>query len=309
VESENQLSIAIDYFRPGRHLTSIRASDIQDFTNYLRERPNGRSGVLSGGTVRHYLNTLSNLYRRAASEGYVPPGYNPVSALIEKPQARRQEAQWLEVPDAALLLESARTFKGKGFGDTVPIFAIMATFLLTGGRKAEVLGLELDDVSFDRRTVTFRPNRYRRLKTNTSHRSVPLWPQLEEVLQHHMFDRKAPLGNLLFPSPSASAEGMIKNLRKSLDAIAVRAGWKPGDIRTKIFRHTYCAARLQTLDHGAPVSEYTVAREMGHGGSALVRRVYGHLGQVRHRSEVVEYRVDQHTDTLHERLVALRAVD
>jgi integrase len=30
------------------------------------------------------------------------------------------------------------------------------------------------------------------------------------------------------------------------------------------FRHTYCCARLATLDRGAPVSQDTVAREMGH---------------------------------------------
>ena len=41
------------------------------------------------------------------------------------------------------------------------------------------------------------------------------------------------------------------------------------------------------------MSTYTVAREMGHGGEAMVRRVYGHLGQVRHRAQAVEYRVKQ----------------
>ena len=87
----------------------------------------------------------------------------------------------------------------------------------------------------------------------------------------------------------APPEGMVVDVRKALDRIAGRAGWEPGDIRTKMFRHTYCAARLQTLDRGAPVSEYTVSRELGHGGPSLVRRVYGHLGQVRHRAEVVEY--------------------
>ncbi len=78
------------------------------------------------------------------------------------------------------------------------------------------------------------------------------------------------------------------------------------EIRSKIVRHTYCAARLQTLDHGAPVSTYTVAREMGHGGEAMVRRVYGHLGPLRHRAEVVEYRVEQHAAKLGARLEALR---
>jgi len=38
--------------------------------------------------------------------------------------------------------------------------------------------------------------------------------------------------------------------------------------------------RLRPWTPGAPVSTYTVAREMGHGGEAMVRRVYGHLGQV-----------------------------
>src|SRR5216684_7963197 len=70
------------------------------------------------------------------------------------------------------------------------------------------------------------------------------------------------------------------------------------EIRSKIVRHTYCAARLQTLDQGARVSTYTVAREMGHGGEAMVRRVYGHLGRLRHRAEVVEYRVEQHAAKL-----------
>jgi integrase len=72
----------------------------------------------------------------------------------------------------------------------------------------------------------------------------------------------------------------------------MRAGWRPGELRSKMFRHTYCAARLQLLDQRAPVRVYTVAKELGHGGESTVQRVYGHLGQVRHRAEVVEYRVE-----------------
>ena len=80
-----------------------------------------------------------------------------------------------------------------------------------------------------------------------------------------------------------------------------------GDIRSKMFRHTYCAARLQTLDQGAAVNPFTVAREMGYGGTRLVHQVYGHVGTVQHRAKVVEYRVVQHRAKLGERLKALRA--
>ncbi len=55
------------------------------------------------------------------------------------------------------------------------------------------------------------------------------------------------------------------------------------------------------------MSAYTVAREVGLGGESMVTRVYGHLGNVRHRANVVEYRVEQHAAKLGERLGALQA--
>src|SRR5205807_7528856 len=157
-----------------------------------------------------------------------------------------------------------------------------------------------------RKTITFRPNQWRRLKTAASLRAVPLWPQLEAILRAYVFDADRPPSRLLFPSYRTGEETMLTDFRKLLDTVAVRAGWQPGEIRSRMFRHTYCAARLQTVDQGAPVSTYTVAREMGHGGEAMVRKVYGHLGQVRHRAEAVEYRVEQHAAKLGARLEALR---
>ena len=274
---------------------------MQGWATHLRTRgADGRR--LSDATVRHHLNALSNLYARAQSEDLVPPGYNPVAALMEKPRGRRHEARWLEVPEAALLLEAARTLPAVRYSRHRCEYAypLLATFLLTGGRESEVLGLEVEDVSFDRRTVTFRPNDWRRLKTETSRRTVPMWPQLEEVLRPWVFDR--PPGRLLFPGESGV---MLTDTRKLWDRLGERAGWKLGEIRSKMFRHTYCAARLQSLDHGAPVDPYTVSREMGHSSRAMVERVYAHLSTVRHRAEVVEYRVEQHAAILADRLAEL----
>jgi integrase len=158
-------------------------------------------------------------------------------------------------------------------------YPLVATYLLTGGRESEVLGLELDDVSLDRRTITFRPNKWRRLKTPGSHRVVRLWPQLAEILGAYIPWRTVQRGGrLLFPSPWSDQEQMLTDTRKLLDRVAARAGLPQGELRTKAFRHTYCAARLQTLDQGAPVSTKTVARELGHESEAMVRRVYAHLG-------------------------------
>lgn len=326
---EAHLDRALAFFTRDRDLRAITVADVRAYVSYLQQLSNGRSGTMSGGTVRHHLNAVSNLYRRAASEGYVEPGYNPIAALMEKPSGRRQEAKWLEVHEAALFLEAARTYRPKESHEataTTCAYPLIATYLLTGGRTSEVLGLELDDVSFERQTVTFRPNKWRRLKTATSFRVVHLWPQLEAILRAYLKGPHRPTGELLFPSARGGREIMITDMRKLLDHIAARAGflqpvldpatdkqrykagalmWEGQFIRTRMFRHTYCSARLQTLDHGAPVSIYTVGKELGHGGEALVKRVYGHLGTVRHRSEVVEYRVEQHQKQLKDRLAAM----
>jgi len=325
------LERAAVFFGPGRRLTALSVEDVERWIAALRRQPvKGANRPLSEGSIRHHLNALSNLYRRAQSRRLVPPGFNPVAALMEKPVGRTLEAAWLEVPDAALLLETARRLPPQHNPQALPyLYQQLATLLLTGGRLKEVLGLEVDDISLDRRTVSFRPNAWRRVKTRGSGRTVPLWPQLEEILRPYLSRRTAaevledaPARRLLFPAPIREREAMLGDIQKSLDRAAIGAGfpepalddegrqrkdeqgrpvWR-GAVRSKMFRHTYCAARLQTLDHGAPVSLYTVAQELGHGSEAMVKRVYGHLGQVRHHAEVVEYRVEQHAERLGERL-------
>ena len=208
-----------------------------------------------------------------------------------------------ETAERVLDLEPGDLHRGRGWsagGKPAPLFyPLIATFLLTGGRVAEVLGLAMGEVNLNRKTITFRPNRRRRLKTRSSRRIVPLWPQLGEILQPYIEERRsggAGETNLLFPSPVTG--DMLVNIRTGLDRIAERAGWPAGHVRPKAFRHTYASARRQTLEHGHPVAERTVAGELGHGGFEMVRKVYGHLGTIRHRSEVVEYRIEQHRGSI-----------
>lgn len=165
----------------------------------------------------------------------------------------------------------------------------------------EAVGIEIQDVDFIRRVVRIHPNAWRRLKTPRSTRSIPLWPQLAEILSEYLGRYGSRLNRLLFPSERLLArakEGMITDSRKMLDAVGSRVGFQSGEVRWNKLRHGYATARLQTLDRGAPVSTFTVARELGHTGVHLVERIYGHLGEMRHRSEVVEFRVEQHLDRL-----------
>src|SRR2546422_6734148 len=173
VQCERHLKRAVSEFGGERELSTITTADVRQWGGRLAAEG------LSGSSQRHVIFTLSNLYRRAQSEGRVTPGYNPIAALLEKPSTRREEARWLEVHHGALLLGAARRYRPTRADLGMPFaHPLIAAFLLTGGRRAEGLGVEGDDVSFDRGTVTFRVNGWRRVESAGSHRVVPLRPQL-----------------------------------------------------------------------------------------------------------------------------------
>jgi hypothetical protein len=90
-EAELYLTRAAGYFGRERDLASVTVGEVQRWVEHLRPLPSkqGTPG-LSGGTLRHHLNHVSNLFRRAQSEGLVAPGYNPVAAIMpgEKPSGR-----------------------------------------------------------------------------------------------------------------------------------------------------------------------------------------------------------------------------
>ena len=182
----------------------------------------------------------------------------------------------------------------------------------------EVAGLAIRDVRFDVEAITFQPHPWHkggRLKTGRAERTIPLWPQLREILQVYLETHRQLRGEVLLPSPHVAADRPLTDLRDLLDRVAVRAGllypvldsktgkqaraatgklmWASQRVRTRVFRQTYCAARLQTLDHGRPVSLYTVAQELGHESEEMVRRVYARLGKSRHRAEAPEFRPEQ----------------
>jgi integrase len=308
---EKHLDVAVRFFGARTPLRDIAVPQVQDYLTYLGRLPSSRRGeadgveVLSESTRRKYLNSLSQLFKRAISEGILPLGHNPVSYLIDKPSnlSRLRRPEWLEVSEAALLLHAAREYRPEREGQAIPFaYEFLATLLLTGGRFSEIAGLEVNDVDLERGILVIWGTPTRRLKNRGSNRVVPLWPQLEDILRRYLTGERRPRGRLLFPMGPPADEQPVQDVRKLLDRLAERIGWKGAPLRTRIFRHTYCAARLQTLDRGEPVAPYTVQRELGHDSGDMVNLVYGHLGRMRHRSSVVEYRVEQWESVLGERV-------
>lgn len=301
---ERHVTRAVAFFEregKGRLLTSIGPDDVKAWGQHLLKS-------MAGGAARHHINSFSNLYRYAKRDGLVTE--NPVALLLpkEKPHARPREADWLDVTEAARLLDAAQRYEPAREDMGMPFARpLIATLLLTGGRPSEVLGLEVDDIDLQRKTVTFRVQEARELKNAKSVRVIKLWPQLEAILRDWFKEREQLAGgsDLVFPSFRTGKAKMLTDFRKLLRKVAKLADppiqtRRGGKLTPKIFRHTYCTTRCQTLEHGVLIDRAKVAKELGHAGTAMVRRVYDHLGTFK-PLRVMEYRIPKAKATARQR--------
>ena len=280
---DQSLRVVLGHFGEDARLSDFTVQSLTSYVSARRKQPGARKGTkVSAATILHELHALSSLFRRAVSEDIVD--VNPASRLTDKPTIERPEATWLEIGEAARLLNAAKELDGIPSAQRVPFLCPMvATFLFTGGRAQEVLGLTVDDVDMDAGTIHFQKNPHRELKRARHDRRVPIWPQLREILKPHL-ERQG--RGLLFPARNG---GLITDARRTLGSAVKRAKIEKL-VTPHVFRHTFAAARLQTLDNGAPTSPYTVMKELGHSSLKLIERTYGHLQDNRHRSPVLEYR-------------------
>lgn len=293
-QRKKHLIHATRYFSgKGKHLLrDITTADLRAWLVHLEKNPppvlgrriGGRTG-LSDGTRAGYLFTLNAMLRRAWREERIPE--NPVDRLDpdERPSANSTPTPFLEIGEAALVLEIARRGAHRG-RSRAQNYVRVAVHLLTGGRGSEVKGLEKADLDFVDNWVWFRPNATRENvnKVRGTARRVPMWPQLRAILEEYLAGPYAPEGPRLFDGTDC---------RKWLDEIAADVGWPTDKVRLKVFRVTYASARIQTLDGGAPVSDWTVQQEMGHSSLRMLQQVYVRIGSVRQRRELVEYRWEE----------------
>lgn len=292
--SRDELSLRnfLEWAPDGIRLSQIDVRLLTDFQSWRLRQPGKRKGTtIAAQTVLHELHALSSLFKRAIAEDLVQ--VNPVARMPDKPEVERAEAVYLEPWEAARIIEAAGELDADPHPRAITFLRpLLAAFLLTGARKSGVFGIEVRDLEFadrpgpngERGQVHLRPNAWRLLKRSKHTRWVPLWPQLEEILRGYVeaYGRRE---GLLFPAPSG---GMLSDIRGSI-AQAVELAGVEKHVTPHTFRHTYTAARLQTVDHGQPVSPYTVARELGT-SVALIEKTYGHLLKAPRRGSVVEYR-------------------
>lgn len=207
---------------------------------------------------------------------------NPMRAL-DTLKVPRHRAAYLEPAEVVAILDAARALDADPHHCAFPFLeVVIAMFAYTGCRAREVWGLTPADIGD---VIRIRPNPFNRLKRETSERVVRLWPELRAILEPHLALVDVMDSPTVLPWRGKSYPDVRKLLGRAVKAAKVT---KPVTWHT--FRHTYTAMRIQTLDHGAPISLFTVAAELGHTNTNLIRTTYGHLLTDRRRLEVVAYR-------------------
>jgi integrase len=253
-----------------RNLGTISVPDVRAFIRWLRSHDGRRGQSMSDNTVRAHLTALSGVFTQAISDGHLKLGCNPVAALLERPSGVRSPTQLLEPGECALLLEAARTIGRNGPGNRVLlacVYPLLAFYLYTGARDAEVRRAHISDLHFD--PTPAYPNgwiRIRGTKTEGSERAVPMHPHHVEILRAHLRTTGRVEG-LLFTTTDG---GPVGDWRKTLDAVARRAGYADGEIRTRRFRASYASHRSTCDDADAN----TVRLELGHSDLHMMARVY-----------------------------------
>ena len=305
VDLGHRVRVFAEFVGEHTRLQDITRRELRDYLVHLVQRG------LSEPSQRHYLNAISLIYSRADEHEIVPPHFNPVRLLRNKPQPSAGGAAFLEIHEAALLIDTADKLAAIHGEDFAIARAALACGLLTGGRHWEVMGLLVTDISFESETLSFEPRADRALKNRGSARTIPLWPQLAATLRQFLNRReglvtagKAMPSKYLFAV--LTGRSFVQDIGKSfarIPTVAGLAGKFDGEA-WRVLRRTYATARLQTTDADKPIAEYVVERELGHGSGEMLRRVYGKVGRNRHRAEFVEYRVEQHAGILADAIAA-----
>ncbi|MBI3504674.1 MAG: site-specific integrase [Proteobacteria bacterium] len=282
-------------------LSSITASVLSSYVERRRAERNPKTGEgIAARTIRNELHGLSNLIARAIIERVVAKspfdGWNdmPTVDLMEQSFLTREQGRLLlaagEEADARASqrrLEPRVGTIGSDGKKVAPVgprehefhATILATFLYTGGRLQEVLGLAVGDVDLEIGRVTFQDNHFRTLKRRWHRRQVPIPASMVRRLRRHIA-RLPDRGTRAALIPGVTGQPMV-TIKKMLASCAATAGLAHLEFTAHSLRHTFATAMMQTYVEVAKGvfamrSNWDVAKLLGHRKTLLVDEVYAH---------------------------------
>lgn len=215
----------------------------------------------SYNTVDNRCSTLRRIFESAVRDGIIR--FNPVSDdRIKNTSRNKPETRSLSLEEAASLLNNLSMLP------TLRQQTILATYLHTGLRREELLGLRWEDIDLNRnemhiqRSVTYRRGAHvSPLKTRQSNRYILLSEQLRRILIQH--ERRE--GFLI--SVDGTDPLPLRMYEKEMDTI--RSTFNMPDVHSREFRRTF-----STLQIAANVPLPVVQANMGHTKPNMTLQAY-----------------------------------
>ncbi|MDY7091811.1 MAG: tyrosine-type recombinase/integrase [Acidobacteriota bacterium] len=207
-------------------------------------------------TFRLYRQYLKAYFEWCVRAGYLAE--NPVSP-IEKPRLPQSLPRCLSHREARQVLYAARHASWPTELQRCRSEAMVATFLMTGVRRAELLRLEVADLSFRAGTMTIRAGKARKDRT------IPLHPQLVPILLGYLEEKGRQKRESLFLFSSMRSEKPLtaKNLYAILERVARKARVK---FTPHMLRHTFGRELVE-----ADFNVYKLKEVMGHASVATTQ--------------------------------------
>jgi integrase len=221
------------------------------------------SKIASRKTVLNVLGTLSSMLKKAKEWGYVCEG-------VEFDRLALPEASIGTVPRFFSADEARRIIEAA----PEPFSTMFATLAMTGIRSGELLGLQLDDLDFERRLIFIRRSawygRLQTLKSKASRGTLPMPEPLTAMLKNYLETWKPNPMRLLFSNqigrPMSANKVVQRKLWPILDALKIpRCG-------LHAFRHTHSSL---LVEGGAPVS--VAQAQLRHADPRITLGVYSHV--------------------------------
>lgn len=235
-------------------------------------------GKLSANTIHHYHRCISSILSKAVKWGYIP--YSPASRA-ELPKLKKKETAHLDEADVYRLFELLQA-------EPMKYRAMIGFDVLTGLRRAELLGLRWCDVDFVSGSITVeQTSNYvsgmgiytDTPKNSSSSRTLTLKPtplMLLREYQKWQEQQKAAMGDAWqdkdervftneFGAPvhPDSLTGWFADFveRNNLPKISLHG-----------LRHTYAGL---SISDGTPL--FVVSKRMGHSQIGTTANIYGHM--------------------------------
>ena len=238
------------------NLDQIGRENQQGFATLLSKK-------VSRKTLLNVLGTLSSMLNKAKQWSYVCESVE-FDKLALPEASISTAARFFSADEARRIIEAA----------SAPFYTMFAVLAMTGIRAGELLGLQVNDLDFERRLIFIRRSawygRIQTLKSKASQGALPMPGPLAEMLVGYLKTWKPNPGNLLFANklgrPYSANKLVQKRLWPILDALEIpRCG-------LHAFRHTHSSL---LVEGGAPVS--VAQAQMRHADPRITLGIYSHV--------------------------------